>query len=366
MPMIPLSSELTAVTDLVALESRWSALERRVGSPFFLSWTWMRSWLAGLDTPPMLLAVTDDDGIDIALGLFVRTTERRRGLPVQQMRLHDTGITAQDAVTIEYNSLLCEAGLEAAAWYAAIRALRSHGKYDEIIVSGATDGTARILEGLGHVVHSRAETTSAYVDLAALREQGVGDADAYIATLGKNTRSQLRRSMRLYAENGPLRLEPCTDIDQFFTELGEHHEAKWRAVGGAGATANSDYMTFHRHMIAEALPKGEVELLRASAGDRSFGWLYNFVCRGRVLFYLSGFRAEEDNRLKPGLVTHALAIEHHLKRGANVYDFMGGTNRYKTSLGQPGPDILAVALQRKTPLLMIENLARKLKSRISP
>ena len=362
--MTPLSSDLTPVCDASALAHRWQSLESRVGGPFFLSWTWIGVWIESLDTLPLLLAVTDSNGTDIALGLFVQTTERRRGMPIRQLRLHDTGVTARDAITIEYNSLLAAPGMEAAAWHAAMRSLRAHGRWDEIVVSGVSETTADILDGLGLGVHARAETTSAHVDLAALREQGVTDADAYIATLGKNTRSQLRRSMRLYAEHGPLRLEPCHDVENFFAELGEHHEAKWQAVGGAGATANPDYMAFHRRMIAEALPKGEVELLRASAGDQSFGWLYNFVCRGRVLFYLSGFRTEEDNRLKPGLVSHALAIGHHLKGDAEVYDFMGGTNRYKTSLGQSGPDISAIALQRRTPALVLENMARSLRARL--
>ncbi len=364
--MMPLSSDLTPVTDTAALADRWRVLETRVGGPFFLSWTWIGPWIATLDTPPLLLAVTDGEGTDIALGLFVQFVERRRGLPIRQMRLHDTGITSRDAITIEFNSLLCAPGMEAAAWHAAMRPLRAHGRWDEIVVSGATDATSSILAGLGLGMYHRAETTSAHVDLTALREQGATDADAYIATLGKNTRSQLRRSMRLYAERGPLRLDRCDDVERFFAELGEHHEAKWQAVGGAGATANADYMAFHRRMMADALPKGEVELLRASAGGRPFGWLYNFVSRGRVLFYLSGFCTEEDNRLKPGLVTHALAIEHHLKGNAEIYDFMGGTNRYKTSLGQPGPDIIAVSLQRNTPVLMVENIARKLKARIRP
>jgi len=123
-------------------------------------------------------------------------------------------------------------------------------------------------------------------------------------------------------------------------------------------------MAFHRRLIADALPRGEVEMLRASAGGEGFGWLYNFVSRGRVLFYLSGFRAEDDNRLKPGLVSHALAVERHLHSGAQVYDFMGGTNRYKTSLGQAGPDITALALQRRVPVLMLEDVARAVKTRL--
>jgi len=64
------------------------------------------------------------------------------------------------------------------------------------------------------------------------------------------------------------------------------------------------------------------------------------------------------------LVTHTLAIEHHLKAEMDVYDFMGGDNRYKSNLGQKGPDVVAYALQRKTFPMMLEGAARGLKARL--
>ncbi len=363
--MASLSVDLTPMTDADALAKRWRALEARVDGAFFLSWTWIGAWVAKLERPPLVLAVTDEAGDDVALGLFTQTVEQRQKvLRVRQLRLHDTGERTADAITIEYNSLLCAPESEAAAWAAASVALRARGGWDEIIVSGATNTTADVLANLGLGLHRRAETSSAFVDLAALRTQGIKDHAGYIGTLGKSTRSQMRRSIRLYEERGPLTLTACEDVDQFFAELGEHHEAKWREAGTDGATANAVYMDFHRRMIADALPRGEIELLRADAGGEAFGWLYNFVWRGQVLFYLSGFRAEDDNRLKPGLVTHALAVERHLRAGRDVYDFMGGANRYKTNLGQAGPDIISLAVQRQIPKLAIEGLVRGLKGRL--
>ena len=49
----------------------------------------------------------------------------------------------------------------------------------------------------------------------------------------------------------------------------------------------------------------------------------------------SGLAYHEDRRLKPGLVCHTLAIEHHLLRGSREYDFLGGEAQpvqYKRSL----------------------------------
>jgi CelD/BcsL family acetyltransferase involved in cellulose biosynthesis len=52
----------------------------------------------------------------------------------------------------------------------------------------------------------------------------------------------------------------------------------------------------------------------------------------KVFFYQSGFMYSNDNRLKPGLVTHTEAIKYYLGRGLDEYDFLAGDSQYKQSL----------------------------------
>lgn len=364
--MKPLAAKIAPLVDLPRLETVWRELETRADRSFFLSWPWIGTWLETFAKRPWIVEISAPDGKIIGLGAFCEARETRaKVIRARQLRLHETGDPAEDVITIEYNTLLAEQGMEEATWFAALRALTGPDapRWDEVIVGGGTGEQAALFDRLGLTVHRRAETTSAYVDLAVLREQGIEDAAGYIGTLGKSTRSQMRRSMKLYRERGPLALDVAGSLDEahaFLGELGVWHEAKWAAQGMAGATSKDRYMQFHSALMNRAYGgDGEVEFLRARAGDHAFGWLYNFIDRGRVLFYLSGFAFEDDNRLKPGLVTHALAVERHLKRGMDVYDFMGGTNRYKTNLGQPGPDVVAYALQRRTATMMLEGIARK-------
>ncbi|NJO39066.1 MAG: GNAT family N-acetyltransferase [Rhizobiales bacterium] len=128
-----------------------------------------------------------------------------------------------------------------------------------------------------------------------------------------------------------------------------------------GAFAYPFYVAFHRRLIRAAQPSGALELVRVSAAGEPIGYLYNFLDRGRVSYYLSGFRFEQDNRLKPGLVSHALCIQRHLERGMDVYDFMAGGQRYKLELGQPGPEIVSLAVQRPNWMLAAERPLRRLK-----
>lgn len=371
--MMPLDATLSPLDDFSALEPVWRDLETRADRSFFLSWTWIGTWLKTFAENPLLVKVCDSGGRAIGLGLFSPASETRKKIVrARQLRLHETGDPDRDVITIEYNTLLAERGMEDAVWFAAMKALQSPDapRWDEVIVGGAMASDAGLFERFGLTVRRRAETTSAFLDLAALRAQGIGDAEGYVATLGKSTRSQIRRSMKLYRERGELVLERAQSLEEaeeFLAELGVHHEAKWNAAGQRGATQKADYMRFHAAMMNRAYGSdcdNSVEFLRARAGDHGFGWLYNFVDRGKVLFYLSGFAFEEDNRLKPGLVTHTLAIEDHLRAGNDVYDFMGGNNRYKMNLGEKGPDVVAYALQRRTLPMMLEGAARELKARL--
>jgi len=371
--MMPLDAQLKPLVDMDGLEADWRALETRADRAFFLSWTWIGSWLETFAERPTLIEIRDSTARIIGLGVFCEAREtRKKIIRARQLRLHETGDPDRDVITIEYNTLLAERGMEQAVWFAAMGALQGNDapQWDELIVGGASDADAALLSQFGLKLHKRAETTSAYVDLAALRADGIDDVDGYVATLGKSTRSQIRRSIKLYQARGKLALEAAGSLEEaksFLAELGPHHEAKWNAVGQLGATQKDDYMRFHARMMERAYGDdcdNSVEFLRARAGDHSFGWLYNFVDRGKVLFYLSGFAFEDDNKLKPGLVTHALAIEHHLRAGMDVYDFMGGDNRYKSNLGQKGPNVVAYALQRKTLPMILEGVARRLKEKL--
>jgi CelD/BcsL family acetyltransferase involved in cellulose biosynthesis len=170
------------------------------------------------------------------------------------------------------------------------------------------------------------------VDLGALAAR-----NAYLDMLSGNARSQIRRAMRLYGAD--LALEEAGTVPKalaLFDRLVVLHQAAWIARGKPGAFADERICAFHRVLIGEGVPRGEVRLLRVAAGSREIGVLYLFRHGGRVFSYQSGFAAENDARLKPGLVCHALAIEQARLGGAAVYDFLAGAQRYKTTLAPHG------------------------------
>jgi CelD/BcsL family acetyltransferase involved in cellulose biosynthesis len=134
-------------------------------------------------------------------------------------------------------------------------------------------------------------------------------------------------------------------------------------VGKTGAFAGDFLQGFHRRLVAEGVANGDVQLLRTRAGDgRIIGYLYNFLHRRRVYAYQSGFERSADNRLKPGLVSHHLAIEMNRAAGQGVYDFLAGDSRYKRSLANGVTELLWLVVQRRSLKFAIENSARAAKT----
>ena len=361
-----IKATIEPVGDLGALERAWRALEAQAPRSFFLTWRWARALIAFSPRPLLAATMRTRSGEIVGLGLLCPSVETRHVfLRIRQLRLNEAGGDARAMVPAEYNTLLSAPGHDAANWRALAGALQARDAppWDEVLVTNATKDAAAGGAVVG-APHRRAENISARVDLKALREQGVADLHGYLAALSKNTRSQIKRSIKLYEAEGPLALRRAQSLDEakdLFAELAELHEQKWRARSGGGLLSNPHYHQFHLMMMADRFEDGAVELIHVTAGGQTVGILHNFVDDREALYNLGGFPTAPDNRHKPGLVTHALAIADHLAAGRDVYDFMAGGDRYKLNLGVRGPDMVSVAFQRQTLALRAEQIGRKVK-----
>ena len=326
---------LTPVTDWAALGERWRQLESRAEASFFQTWTWIGCLVPERFDDPVLLDV-QRSGRTVALGLF----NRRRGRVFDTLWLHETGSPQLDSLFIEYNGLLIDAACAAGAdqtlratCLAAARhaALAGRPRARRLILNGVDDIHLRAATASG-TVSSLTTRQAPALDLAALRRNGLGHEDV----LSANTRAQLRRSLRGYAAIGALAVRRAADAPEahrFLDELAKLHQATWQRRGRAGAFADPHFASFHHALIDRAMPRGEIELWRISAGPAVIGYLYNFQHRGRILAYQSGFDyALADRRAKPGLTCHHLVIEKSLTSERICYDFLAGDDRYKRSL----------------------------------
>ncbi|HEV8077425.1 MAG TPA: GNAT family N-acetyltransferase [Marinobacter sp.] len=234
-------------------------------------------------------------------------------------------------------------------------------EWDEFIV-GAIDAedADRYAQLTGLHKHVRWEAPCYGVNLDQLRRSGVH----YLENLSRNTRHQINRCQRLYAERGPLQLVRPDSVDgalAMFDRIGPLHLQRWGSGVNQSGFANPDFVRFHRELIRSQWAGGGVDLISLMAGDQQIAAFYNLLHSGVIYFYLGGMDTERDNRLKPGLLGHALCSEDYRHHGFHYYDFMGGDERYKANLGQLHRQLTQVALQRGRFKLKLEEAARRTK-----
>jgi len=347
------------LTDSQELAGDWCDLESRADGGFFLSWDWIGCWLECIESD-VTVVEGRAEGRVVALALLGAAQPGGRG--GKAVYLHQTGDPAADRIAIEYNGFLLDRAVAHGGASQALSALVSDPelKWDSLFLRGLSQEFAEAVAAGSHPARLRSRSTTVQVDLAALRAVD----GAFLDRCSANTRAQIRRAIRQYETRGELRLEAASSVAQareFLGELGTLHQQYWTGKGDDGAFSSDFFFAFHERLIEVCHPKGRVELLRLSAGDMAIAYLYNFVDGETVHYYASGILYEDDNRLKPGLVAHTLCIERHLAAGRDCYDFMAGEARYKTSLGEPGPDILAYVLERPTAGQSVKNALRWVK-----
>ena len=358
---------LPALPELAGL---WRDLEARADSSFFLSWHWIGAWLKASGLAPVVLEVRAGERV-VGLALLQAARQRRHGLiRSRRLLLHEAGDAALDVVAIEYNGILSDREQAPEVRRTVIDFLvrgddAALPAWDELRFGGVPTAYEAALGASGLAVHVAARGRCTTVDLPALRAAG----QPYLATLGPNTRQQIRRAMRHYEMRGPLAVKSARDLaeaERFFASLEALHEPSWRARGKRGAFSQPFARALHRQLIADSFADGGVELLRIAAGEHVVGYLYNFLYRGWVGAYMSGFQYEADARVKPGLVSFALAIERHEALGNRTFDFLAGESRYKASLGEPGEELLWLDLQRPRLAFRIESGLRCLRQALRP
>jgi len=314
------------------LEQTWCELLDRSDASAFLSWPWIGALLDLAGHNQFRLAtIAGPNGI---AGLALLGGNDR------SFHLNENADRLSDGVMIEYNGVLAERGHEKEAASALLAALARPGAplWRELILPGVPTDWERMGAVGGFAARAlRPLQPAPFADLDAL------DAGDPLTSLSRNSREQVRRSMRHFEEMGPLSLDRARDLAQaldWFGALEAFHTRSWRARGKPGAFQLAGFGQFHRALIARGTAEGAVDLLRLSAGDAAIGYLYNLRRGGTAYAYQSGFAEGSDPRWRPGLVAHAMAMIRYQREGMSRYKFLAGEARYKRSLSN-GCDQLA-------------------------
>jgi CelD/BcsL family acetyltransferase involved in cellulose biosynthesis len=348
---------LDIFADRQAVERTWKTLAAVSPHSYFLSWGWIENWLEHLSPGRNVrLAVLWRGDTPVAAGfLGYGRVKRQRVFSSTAYLLNQTGDRTLDQFYIEDNAFLCAPG-ERIDWSALLHLLPD--RWEEIYFAGLNPALPPAV-WLNDVpapyrVLIANRIPAPYVDLRAIAEKG-GD---YLAAISSNTRSQIRRSYKLY---GRIHCTVAADLKtafEIYDELVDLHQRWWTRRGQRGAFASEYFRGLHRGLIERRFAAGEIQLVRVQNGDSTIGCLYNFDYGGVVSFYQSGLQVETDNRLKPGYVCHTEAIRHNLGLGRHVYDFMASFDDYKLRMSTHQRELVWARIQKPKWKFTAERLLR--------
>jgi CelD/BcsL family acetyltransferase involved in cellulose biosynthesis len=160
-----------------------------------------------------------------------------------------------------------------------------------------------------------------------------GSFEEYLSRLGKKERHELRRKMRRAGELLPgisfRRTRTEEDLDRDLPSfLGLHrksHPEKEKFMDGR-------MELFFREIAGGFLRTGSLRLAFLSSEGEDVASLFQFRAGAGLLLYNAGY-GPARRAANPGLVLIARCIEHAIEEGAQEYDFLRGTERYKYDLG---------------------------------
>jgi CelD/BcsL family acetyltransferase involved in cellulose biosynthesis len=344
----------------------WAPLFEASGSDsVFLSPAWMATWVAvyGADFTGSWVC-WEQDGRVVAGCLLVERVIRIKGVPFRSQFLNATGKAEVPTPLAEFNDVLHLPGHgdAVAVDFAHLLQERSWGR---LLLSGheADSVVGRALEAVGGTQTEQRCQPSPFVDLRVL-----GDKPFESTVTGKSG-THLRRNRRDYeaqlGEVGVRRAESIDEALRFFDELRVLHLARWTDLDRSTSLAADAVVDFHRRVIRALFDGGGIDLLRVGNAERPVGFLYNFVVRGKVSMFQSGFDYEPSSKRSPGLLTHALAIEHYRQRGLREYDFLSGDAQYKRTLCNGVRELMWTTIYRDRPWIRMLLAARRLRARMN-
>jgi CelD/BcsL family acetyltransferase involved in cellulose biosynthesis len=331
--------------DFSGLAPLWLDLQGRSDGSFFQSWAWTGCLAEERFAEPWLLSARRGARV-VALGLFNRGPRPRFGLS-RPLLLGESGEPDRDSLFVEHNGLLTDRAespdVAAQCWMALGESALRRTVW---VLSGVPE-TAPAALPVRRRVKVLARRPAPYLDFGRL-----GGSDVpLLEHLSANSRQQLRRSFREWATIGDLSLSIAKsgdEADSYFNQLKILHQRYWTGRGQKGAFAAPFFERFHRALMLRAAAGQAVDVVRVTAGARVVGYLYNLIHDGWVASYQSGFDfAADADRLRPGLICHALAIDHYRRAGLLVYDFLGGEARYKRSLANAERALLWLTVRPK-------------------
>lgn len=153
--------------------------------------------------------------------------------------------------------------------------------------------------------------------------------DAYLATLGKSLRYDVRKLDKTMFTSGRATIETFgpDDTDRGLDFLFELHKMRWKKRHLPGAFLGKS-VAFHREWAGHAARQGWLWLSILRVDGEPIGAIYAMALGDTAYYYQAGFDPEKGS-VSPGTLLVAATIRRAIEEGKAHFDFMRGDEPYK-------------------------------------
>lgn len=316
--LVPIEIAASADYSIEQLSALYiNVFDEQTPDNFFLSYEWMSNWLNCAQNKPELITFSHNNTV---IGFaFIGSVKTKLG---KVFYLNQTGDADDDQIWIEFNDVICKQNHQACR-QALLEYLGKKRNCFQFIAINTIDDLWKTNKWLNWSTDS---TKGFSVNL----QQETCDAH-----FSKNTKSQISRSRNfIEKEYGQIEMRwlDTSHIEIALDEMATSHVNQWGAHEYGSGFNNSKFVDFHRLILQQGIGTFS-HVAKFMAGEITLGHLYYFTRGKKVYFYLSAINyVNKNNKFKPGLVMHKLALAHFQTLGFTEYDFLAGQARYKTSL----------------------------------
>jgi CelD/BcsL family acetyltransferase involved in cellulose biosynthesis len=182
------------------------------------------------------------------------------------------------------------------------------------------------------------------------------DFEAYLATLGKKERHEIRRKVRRAETAGAVELvestDPLADLDAFI----DLHQAKWGDQGlfpdTVGGKQGRRFVRFLFELFGEATAGSRaipdhptVHLGFLTLDGKRIAAEIHFETAGSLLYYNAGVDPDAKG-LSPGVVQLERLVRRAIERGKCRVDLLRGDEPYKYEWGAVDEPVLRILVRR--------------------
>ena len=310
------------------LREEWTGLlDRSPADCLFLTWEWLYTWWTHLGAGRRLFIVTVRRGGElIAIAPLAISAGRRASLaPLSSLTFLGTGSVGSD-----YLDVIVARDREAEAYEGLARCLAAQPFALHLAqIHRGTSAIAGLAGRLARLGWRCAERPADFCPFIPIRDLSWG---AYLASLDGHHRSNWKRRLANLGKAFAMHFERVETEGQRAEALGAFfalHSQRWEGRGGSTAFYSDALREFHEAWTRVALGRGWLRFFLMRLDGRPVGAIYGFRYRGTFGFYQTGFDPAYA-RHGIGQVMIGLSIKSAIEEGADEYDLLHGTERYKS------------------------------------